>query len=144
MVIDNKDKAMLQALSNALETSDSVDICVGYFYFSGFELLADQLRHKKIRILVGMEIDPSCVDEVVQNSRERDVSLERYAPRTPTASALQLRKNYIDALVGFVNGSDTFDAPESEVLSTCSYQKLQMVLWKSEKPKKTFTESSIW
>lgn len=114
MVIDNKDKTMLQALSNALETSDSVDICVGYFFFSGFELLADQLRHKKIRILVGMEIDPSCVDEIVQNSRERDVSLERYAPRTPTASALQLRKNYVDALVGFVNGSDTFDAPESE------------------------------
>ena len=105
---------MLQALSNALETSDSVDICVGYFYFSGFELLADQLRNKKVRILVGMEIDPTCVDEIVQNSHERDVSLERYAPRTPTTSALQLRKNYIDALVAIVNGSDTFDTPEAE------------------------------
>jgi hypothetical protein len=105
---------MLQALSNALETSDSVDICVGYFYFSGFELLADQLRHKRVRILVGMEIDPTCVDEIVQNSRERDVSLERYAPRTPTTSALQLRKNYVDALIGIVNGSDTFDTPEAE------------------------------
>ena len=114
MLIDNQDKTMLQALSNALETSDSIDICAGYFYFSGFQLLADELRNKKIRILVGMEIDPSCVDEIVHNSRERDVSLERYAPRTPTASALQLRKNYVDALVGFVNGSDTFDSPESE------------------------------
>lgn len=105
---------MLQALSNALETSDSLDICVGYFYFSGFELLAEKLRDKKIRILVGMEIDPTCVDEIVHNSREREVSLERYAPRTPTVSALQLKKNYVDALIAFVNGSDTFDTSVSE------------------------------
>jgi len=112
-LIDNKERTMLDALSNALQTSDSIDICVGYFYFSGFQLLAEQLKGKKIRILVGMEIDPECIPEIVKNSREKDVSLERYAPRKPTSSALQLKQNYMDSLVGFVNDSDTFDSEES-------------------------------
>ena len=113
-LITNEERTMLDALANALQTSDSVDICVGYFYFSGFQLLAEQLKDKKIRILVGMEIDPECIQEIVKNSRENDVSLERYAPRRPTNSALQLQQNYMDALVGFVNDSDTFDTEESE------------------------------
>ena len=112
-LIDNNERTMLDALANALQTSDSIDICVGYFYFSGFQLLAESLKDKKIRILVGMEIDPECISEIVKNSREREVSLERYAPRKPTNSALQLKKNYMDALVGFVNDSETFDSEES-------------------------------
>ena len=83
-LITNEERTMLDALANALQTSDSVDICVGYFYFSGFQLLAEQLKNKRIRILVGMEIDPECIQEIVKNSRENDVSLERYAPRRPT------------------------------------------------------------
>jgi len=113
-LIDNTERTMLDALSNALQSSDSIDICVGYFYFSGFQLLANSLKDKRIRILVGMEIDPDCIPEIVKNSREREVSLERYAPRKPTNSVLQLKKNYMDALVGFVNDSGTFDSEESE------------------------------
>ena len=77
-------------------------------------MLAEQLKDKKIRILVGMEIDPQCIPEIVKNSRENNVSLERYAPRRPTNSALQLEQNYMDALVGLVNDSDTFDTEDSE------------------------------
>ena len=80
---------MLSSLSNALQTSDSIDICVGYFYFSGFQLLAEELRDKKIRILVGMEIDPECIPEIVKSSREKDVSLERYAVRSRFANFLR-------------------------------------------------------
>ena len=46
--IDNEERTMLDALSNALETSDSIDIFVGYFYFSGFQLLAEKLKGKKM------------------------------------------------------------------------------------------------
>jgi len=114
MLITNEERTMLDALANALQTSDSIDICVGYFYFSGFQLLAEELKDKKIRILVGMEIDPHCIQEIVKNSFEDDVTLERYAPRRPTNSALQLQQNYMDTLVGFVNDSDTFDSVDSE------------------------------
>lgn len=113
-LIDNKNKLMVDALTVALEKADRIDIAVGYFFFSGFNLLAEQLKNKKIRILVGKEIDPSCVPDIVKYSRDYDESLERWAPRKPTSSALLLKQNYVDALVGFVNYSDTFDDEDSE------------------------------
>ncbi len=112
-LIDNKDKTMLEALTNALETADEVDICVGYFYFSGFQALADKLKSKKVRILVGKEIDPECIPEIVKYSRIKDEHLDRWSPRRPTTSALQLKQNYIDALIGLVNDSETFDSESS-------------------------------
>jgi len=113
--IDNRNQTMLDALSNALETADSVDICVGYFYFSGFQLLANKLRDKKIRIIVGKELDPECIPEIVKYSRTQEVSLDKYGLRKSTNSQLQMRQNYLDALVGFVNDSDTFDNSDNEL-----------------------------
>lgn len=104
---------MVVALTNALKNSHEVDICVGYFYFSGFELLAQDLKDKKIRILVGKEIDPNCIPEIVKYSRVKDEHLDKWAPRRPTTSALQLKQNYLDALIGLVNDSETFDSESS-------------------------------
>ena len=113
-LIDNKIKTMKEVLANSLTTCDRVDILVGYFYFSGFEELADQLKDKQIRILVGMEIDPIEIPTIVQKSREIEVDFDRYQPRNPTNSHLKLRSNYIDALVGFINDSDIFDNKDTE------------------------------
>lgn len=137
-LITNEEKTMLDALANALQTSDSIDICVGYFYFSGFQLLAEELQGKKIRILVGMEIDPEYIQEIVKNSREAEVSLERYAPRRPTNSALQLQQNYMDALVGFVNDSETFDTAESESTFDMFLSKIHNGSLEIRKTKKDF------
>ena len=108
-LIDNKKRKMFDALSTALKDSERVDIAVGYFFFSGFNMLSSLLKDKKIRILVGKEIDPSCISDIVKYSRVQDESLEKWAPRKPTTSALQLKQNYVEALIGFVNNSDTFD-----------------------------------
>ena len=59
-LIDNQTQTMHQALINALSTSDKIDIQVGYFYFSGFELLATHFKDKRVRILVGKQIDQRC------------------------------------------------------------------------------------
>ncbi len=45
-LIDNKNQTLQDALKNALTTADSVDIAVGFFYFSGFQALFDQLKDK--------------------------------------------------------------------------------------------------
>jgi superfamily II DNA or RNA helicase/HKD family nuclease len=137
-LITNEEKTMLDALANALQTSDSIDICVGYFYFSGFQMLAEQLKDKKIRVLVGMEIDPEYIHEIVRNSRDAEVSLERYAPRRPTTSALQLKQNYMDALVGFVNDSETFDTEESESTFDMFLSKISNGTLEIRKTKKDF------
>lgn len=137
-LITNEEKTMLDALANALQTSDSIDICVGYFYFSGFQMLAEQLKDKNIRILVGMEIDPEYIQEIVKNSRDEEVSLERYAPRRATNSALQLQQNYMDALVGFVNDSETFDTEESESTFDMFLSKISNGSLEIRKTKKDF------
>jgi HKD family nuclease len=71
-LIDNKKRSMFDALSNALEDCERVDIAVGYFFFSGFNLLSNLLKDKKIRILVGKEIDPNCIPDIVKYSRIQD------------------------------------------------------------------------
>lgn len=63
-LIDNESKTLEQALKNSLPQAESVDILTAYFYFSGFSMLIDELKDKKIRILVGKAIDPSRVGDL--------------------------------------------------------------------------------
>lgn len=123
-LIDNKNQTLQQALKNTLQTSHKVDICVGYFYFSGFEALAEELKDKHVRVLIGMEVDPKCIPDIVQFSKESDENLSRWQPRQPTRSALGLKQNYIDALIGFMNDSDTFDSKEAEKAFEIFVEKL--------------------
>jgi hypothetical protein len=53
-LINNRDKTLQQALKNALGSVDQVDIQAGFFFLSGFSSLAEELKDKKIRILVGL------------------------------------------------------------------------------------------
>lgn len=124
-LIDNRSQTMQEALRNALSTADRVDVSVGYFYFSGFEALAAALKDKHVRILVGMEVDPACIPDIVQFSKEADEDLSRWQPRKPTRSALGLKQNYTDALVAFLNDSDTFDDPVAETAFEIFVDKLQ-------------------
>jgi superfamily II DNA or RNA helicase/HKD family nuclease len=124
-LIDNRAQTMQQALKNALTDADRVDVSVGYFYFSGFEALSEDLKDKQVRILVGMEVDPACIPDIVQFSREADEDLSRWQPRKPTRSSLGLRQNYTDALVGFLNDSDTFDFPKADSAFGLFVEKLE-------------------
>lgn len=112
-LIDNVGRTLQTALANALQTARSVDIAVGFFYLSGFAVLAAQLRDKHVRVLVGMEIDPNAVPELAQRARDEDVELTPWQPRKPTTSLTALRDNYLEALVGFINDSDVLDDPAS-------------------------------
>lgn len=92
-LIDNKEKTMFEALKNALSTADRVDIEVGFFYFSGFDMLADELKDKHVRILVGKYIDPDCVPYIVLRQRtQTDFELEPFMPRRPVNSYQQKKR----------------------------------------------------
>ncbi|MDD5769057.1 MAG: helicase-related protein [Methanothrix sp.] len=114
-LIDNKEKTMLQALKNALSTADRVDIEVGFFYFSGFEMLAEDLKDKHVRILVGKYIDPTCIPDIVlmQKSQE-NFDLEPYMPRRPVVSYSQKKEIYSKGFVDFVNKTSLFDKRDSQ------------------------------
>ena len=81
-LIDNKAKTLQDALKNALPSAESVDILTAYFYFSGFSALVDELKDKKIRILVGKSIDPNAVDELSSAMKiDPDVDLATFQNR---------------------------------------------------------------
>jgi len=124
-LIDNKNQTLQDALKNALSTAKSVDIAVGFFYFSGFEALADQLKDKKVRILVGLEVDPLLVSQISQMAREGDIDLTKWQPRSSTNSRTALKLNYIDSFVGFMNDSDIFDNIRSSELFDLYVEKIK-------------------
>ena len=43
-IIDNRNKTMLDSLKNSLKQAESVDILTAFFYFSGFNVLAEELK----------------------------------------------------------------------------------------------------
>lgn len=124
-LIDNQNQTLQEALRNALATASHIDIAVGYFYFSGFQALSEELRDKKVRILVGLEVDPDYVSLIAQTSREEDVDLSRWQPHKPTNSRTLLKQNYIDSLVGFVNDSDIFDKDEANEIYDLFIEKIK-------------------
>jgi superfamily II DNA or RNA helicase/HKD family nuclease len=111
-LINNKDKTLQEGLRNALGNADRVDIQSGFFFFSGFSSLASELRNKKIRILVGLELDPKCIPEIVNFSKNGDVDLTPFQVHGSSGSALSMKSNYEDALVGLINDSDTFESDQ--------------------------------
>jgi len=124
-LIDNRNQTLQDALKNALAPADRVDIAVGFFYFSGFEALANELRDKKVRILVGLEVDPKLVSEISQKAKDGDVDLSKYQTRDSIISRTVKKLNYVDAFVGFMNDSDVFDSDRANELYELYIQKIK-------------------
>ncbi len=115
-LIDNTSQTMQEALTNALSSSDRVDIEVGYFYFSGWELLAEQLKDKKIRLLVGKFIDPEALPELLSKMKQEgtDIDLDAFQPRRTIHSRVAKKQTYIKSFVRLSNESSLLDESENQ------------------------------
>lgn len=125
-LIDNKNQTMYQALINALSTAEKIDIQVGYFYFSGFELLAKHLKDKQVRILVGKQIDPNAVPNIVsmQQKTGKPVDLERFQSWDTFVSRTEQKSKYFEGFSKLFNESQVFDSPESQEAYKIFEQKI--------------------
>ncbi|MBR2302987.1 MAG: helicase, partial [Clostridia bacterium] len=129
-IIDNRNKTMLDTLKNALRQAESVDILTAYFYFSGFNALADELKDKKIRILVGKTIDPGAVADLCAMVKDDpEESLDSYAPRGyKNLNNSQKKKYYIDSFIELFNKStlsDEFDSTNSQNIFKMFLSKIE-------------------
>ncbi len=115
-LIDNQNQKMLDALKNALTTADRVDIQVGYFYFSGFELLANDLKDKQVRILVGKQIDPNAVPKIIamQQKTGKSVDFDRFQPQDSYSSRSEQKSDYFTGFTRLFNETQVFDEPNSQ------------------------------
>lgn len=115
-IIDNKSKTMHEALINALTSADRVDIEVAFFYFSGWQLLANYLKDKKIRILVGKYIDPDAVPELLSKIKNEggDVDLEPFQPRRTISARGAKKQAYVNGFLRLSNESALLDESEDQ------------------------------
>ena len=128
-IIDNKKKTMLESLKNSLKQAESVDILTAFFYFSGFNALAEELKDKKIRILVGNTIDPDAIGELCSAIADgSDEELDHYAKRNfRKLNNLQKKQIYIDSFVDLFNKSSLsteFDETENQKVFRMFLDKL--------------------
>ncbi len=101
--ITNQDKLLAEVIDGILSKSTSVDILVGYFYYSGFDKIKESLKEKKIRILVGLDID------VTVTNRIREV--EAFYKSAPSINTL--KEEYYSSFVKLFNETDSFDSASS-------------------------------
>lgn len=129
-IIDNKDKTMLSSLKNSLKQADSVDILTAFFYFSGFNALADDLKDKKIRILVGNTIDPSAIEELCNAVKDNpDENLDTYAIRGYSKyNNSQKKEAYTQSFIDLFNKSalsEQFDSSDSQEIFKMFLNKIK-------------------
>lgn len=98
-LITNQDKFLSEVINNILPGCDKAYFLVGYFYFSGFQEIYEQLRDKHLRILVGLDIERSLANGI----RE----IDDYSQKTKTR--VQTRDEYYQGLVDIFNNTDFFD-----------------------------------
>lgn len=57
--ITNEDRLLSDIISNILPKADALFFLAGYFYFSGYNKLYSKIKNKPLKILIGMDIEPS-------------------------------------------------------------------------------------
>jgi superfamily II DNA or RNA helicase/HKD family nuclease len=98
-------------LKTILPKCDKIDALVGYFYFSGFQDLHNELKDKQIRILVGMDIDKKIIEKV---SVLKDLNFDSHVVNTQITSRSGAKDDYIENFSHIFNDTDYFDNENSQ------------------------------
>lgn len=112
--ITNRERLLSDVIKRILPNASSLDILVGYFYFSGYKQLADKLEDKHVKILVGLDIEVSLAHKI--NEVEK--------ARSSEPSRGQMRDEYYGDLVSAVNTTDMLDSAASQERFRLFYKKL--------------------
>lgn len=112
--ITNDDKLLGEVINNFLPSSKSIDILVGYFFFSGFNILSNGLDNKKVRILIGMDID------ITAKKYIREV----YLFESQNKSNNEIKDEFYNNFVKLFNETDCFDNEKSEKSFKVFLQKI--------------------
>lgn len=100
--ITNKEKFLSDIINGILPKTDAVDILVGYFYYSGYIQLSENLKDKQIRILVGLDIDL----HISKHIREVETIRSEFISRNI------IKEEYYKQFVHIFNDSDFLDTAE--------------------------------
>ena len=114
--ITNTDNLLSDIINGILPKSQSLDVLVGYFYFSGYKLISEKIIDKHVRILVGLDIDT----RITKSVREIDI-LAGY-----NKSRGQLKEDYYNNFVKLFNETDFLDNEPKLKSFKLFYEKIKM------------------
>lgn len=98
--ITNQDRFLSEIINGILPKCSSVDILVGYFYYSGFDLICENIKDKNIRILVGLEVDVKVASRIKEVDRLQKINQSRG----------QIKEDYYASFVKLFNYTDFYDS----------------------------------
>lgn len=113
--ITNQDRFLSEIIEGILPKSSSVDILVGYFYYSGFEQIYKSVGDKCLRVLVGLEVDTQIMGRV----REVNSFISGNTSRG------QMKDEHYKSLVRLFNETDNFDSDEKLQAFELFYKKIK-------------------
>ncbi|QZE15249.1 hypothetical protein K4L44_05290 [Halosquirtibacter laminarini] len=99
--ITNEKQLLSKVMEGVFPYANNLYFLVGYFYFSGFSEIVNNLDGKKLKILVGLDVEKNMVNQL------KEVEL-LYAVNS---SRSNIRSNFNQALVQIFNETDFFDNP---------------------------------
>jgi superfamily II DNA or RNA helicase len=100
--ITNKEKFLSDIINGILPKTDAVDILVGYFYYSGYVQLSENLKNKTIRILVGLDVEVQITKHICE--------IENFKQKLPSRS--NIKEEYYKQFVKIFNDTDFLDTAE--------------------------------
>lgn len=110
-IIDNLDgNTVSLAIKKLMPSTKRLDALVGYFYFSGFKEIYAQVEDISVRILVGMELDPSVIEKL---GLVDEIDLDNHLQSSPITSKTLARRTYIENFTAVFNKTDIFDSESS-------------------------------
>ena len=114
--ITNQNNRFLSEIINGiLPKCENSYFLIGYFYFSGFVELYEQLKNKNIRVLIGLDIERDMINRI------REVDYHSTLNHTRT----EIRQNYYSSLVELFNETDYFDSQQQEEAFKVFYEKIK-------------------
>lgn len=112
--ITNRDRFLSEVINGILPKCSSVDILVGYFYYSGFDLICENFKDKNIHIYVGLEVDVQVPNKI----NEVDIFLKT------NQSIGQIKEDYYAFLVKLFNDTNCFDSDSKVGAFKLFYSKI--------------------
>ena len=116
--ITNQKQLLKDLLETYIPGSSQLDFLVGFFYFSGFIRIYNEIGERKLRILVGMEAD---VD--IHNAVWEAAALD--SGKTSGQSNLKIRQSYYETLTNLISRADSLDTCEHEKAFRFFIEKLK-------------------
>lgn len=102
--ITNSDRLLSEVFNNILPSTQNLYFLVGFFYFSGFEEIYENIDDKNIKILVGLDVEKDIFNKIKEFEVINGLNKSRG----------EVRQRFNRSLIEIFNDTDFFDSEEKQ------------------------------